>query len=1104
MRYCTLKPMLCLMLSLMLVTTSITGNSAIVEGELADKVSDCSKVEFDVESPLICVETVDANCNLLRYIDEEEFYSHNFAYRIPSEESLNTYVYQDSDGYRTVYVLDDYTKFYDTNGDIIEKDLNLVESENGYTVRKNDIELSMPYVLNDGINIKYSDISMSMFPNFECEDIAVAKAYNETVVYENAFGQNTSLVYTPTFSGIKEDIIISEYNGVSTFSFSLVTSGLCMENKVEEAIPSFNSVGSDVSILLSQIEIYDADGTPCNGNYTILKKDSDNNYTFEIKINEQFLVEASYPIVIDPSITISDNTHGANAIHDASVFSGYPNSNFGGYVYNRVGKPSNDYGVGRTVVRLNKLLDYAFYQNISADRIENITFNVLEGTGTSAQNINLYPLNNTSWTENTVTWNNVGSYSTSVNYSNTLINNQWAAFDITNLVKSWKNGRYDANAGFIMVNTNENLDKCFCSSEHSTASFRPYVVFTYYSAGIGGGENYNTATAMTLNTIENVSIAYPNEKRYFKFTPTSTGFYTFESISDDCDPNAWLYNSDMEDLSFNDDTGSNRNFKLSYHLQSNKTYCLKVGCYSNTIGTYNIKVSRTSSASLIPYTNYTEGTSKYVNLSVPLKIAVYKFTPTNSRNYIFFSSDKTGDPNIWVYNSQLSLIGTNDDSAGNTNYWLDLSLDSGNTYYVVTSHYNNNYGTYKINSIFESNLPSSIFAFKNVSSGYYMDIDNLNSQDLVQQYSNYNSSTLPSREQWLVEKNSDGYYTIRSRYGLNKYLSVSSITTGNDNITLTSTVSNNTKWKIYSDSENRMIICPKTSNCKFLCSPNNTLATNLQLSFSYNHNSLNMWQINSSKLTINTYYDHAFNVRYDNAYNLVNNFSDNVSNVLWKSLGLKITLNNPELFWSTPDNCKTQRSITINNLTVDNLSFARCPANPVNTNPNCPFYNTNRIGHSDCEDCTSWLQSYRDFIRQHPGNDTTVSVLFNGSRLYDQNGNLCNRSFHWYDNGIILQEISATNSEEYNSDLLPCFIHELSHDVNAPDHYHELLTDENGNRYCRGGRMCNECHPDTGRPEWCIMDNGWRSDLLTCEPNEVYCEGCKNDIMSHLEMHHLN
>ena len=309
----------------------------------------------------------------------------------------------------------------------------------------------MPYVLNDGINIKYSDISMSMFPNFECEDIAVAKAYNETVVYENAFGKNTSLVYTPTFSGIKEDIIISEYNGVSTFSFSLVTSGLCMENKVEEAIPSFNSVGLDVSIILSQIEIYDADGTPCKGNYTILKNDSDNNYTFEIKINEQFLVEASYPIVIDPSITISDNTHGANAIHDASVFSGYPNSNFGGYVYNRVGKPSNDYGVGRTVVRLNKLLDYTFYQNISADRIENITFNVLEGTGTSAQNINLYPLNNTSWTENTVTWNNVGSYSTTVNYSNTLINNQWAAFDITNLVKSWKNGRYDANAGFSLT-----------------------------------------------------------------------------------------------------------------------------------------------------------------------------------------------------------------------------------------------------------------------------------------------------------------------------------------------------------------------------------------------------------------------------------------------------------------------------------------------------------------------------------------------------------------------------------------------------------------------------------------------------------------------------
>lgn len=58
----------------------------------------------------------------------------------------------------------------------------------------------------------------------------------------------------------------------------------------------------------------------------------------------------------------------------------------------------------------------------------------------------------------------------------------WSTFDITELVKGWKQSTYPANAGFILVNSTETNKRCFLSSEYSTSSYRPYVVFEYDAA----------------------------------------------------------------------------------------------------------------------------------------------------------------------------------------------------------------------------------------------------------------------------------------------------------------------------------------------------------------------------------------------------------------------------------------------------------------------------------------------------------------------------------------------------------------------------------------------------------------------------------------------
>ena len=51
----------------------------------------------------------------------------------------------------------------------------------------------------------------------QCED---------SIVYDKAYGENTKLRYTPLLSGVKEDIILTEYTADAAYAFVLKTDGL--------------------------------------------------------------------------------------------------------------------------------------------------------------------------------------------------------------------------------------------------------------------------------------------------------------------------------------------------------------------------------------------------------------------------------------------------------------------------------------------------------------------------------------------------------------------------------------------------------------------------------------------------------------------------------------------------------------------------------------------------------------------------------------------------------------------------------------------------------------------------------------------------------------
>ena len=63
---------------------------------------------------------------VLQYIGEEQFDTTNHTMRLKQHEDLHTFVFQNLNGTRTMYVMDEDVKYIDANGETIDKDISLV------------------------------------------------------------------------------------------------------------------------------------------------------------------------------------------------------------------------------------------------------------------------------------------------------------------------------------------------------------------------------------------------------------------------------------------------------------------------------------------------------------------------------------------------------------------------------------------------------------------------------------------------------------------------------------------------------------------------------------------------------------------------------------------------------------------------------------------------------------------------------------------------------------------------------------------------------------------------------------------------------------------
>ncbi|MBE5963954.1 MAG: hypothetical protein E7252_03310 [Lachnospira sp.] len=451
-------------------TTTTTTSSTIGEISATDEVE---LVEDFTNSPV------------LKYVNTESFAKNNHVKRLRDEEELNTYMFKNADGTKTMYMMYENVKYIDKFGNVKDKDISLKLDNNVYKVTDNNVALSIPTTPQNGIEVNYDNNIVKITPvrNLTASKI-VTTMENNAVTYKNYYGTGIDLRYTPLLSGVKEDIILSEY-AQQTYTFTLETNGLNIYEKEgryylakDEKAESIYDIG--------EVLVYDAVGRPITGTMLITTKEAGKTYEISISVSDEYLKDATtvYPVTIDPTVTISDNINGAGAIQDAPIFSGLKTTNCGNYTYLSPGYVDSTYKIGRVLVRLPGLYNSWEYRYTTWDNIMSVKFCCKDGSGNAASYVNLYPItSNINWSEMDVTWNTGNNtYLTTQNWGKNVFFGTTTEFDITHLVRNWKLNNYNEVAGFMLVNSNETsaaYRKAIFSSEYGVTTDRPYVIFTY-------------------------------------------------------------------------------------------------------------------------------------------------------------------------------------------------------------------------------------------------------------------------------------------------------------------------------------------------------------------------------------------------------------------------------------------------------------------------------------------------------------------------------------------------------------------------------------------------------------------------------------------------
>lgn len=437
-------------------------------------------------------------------IDYNEAVEKNHIARCYEDEGtdLNKIIFLNIDGTKTMYTFDFPVKYVDDNGNIQDIRLEIADSAvnaGAFETAANNTVTTFSAQFTDGITLEGNDTEIRLIPILPAPDLsatlstadmvattATAQRIDaDTVAYP--YDAKTTVEYSLTYTGFKEDIVVSEYTGQTTYPFRLLTNGLALE----EIGGSFFLVDDqgNIEASIGDIIIFTADER--NNAFGDIEPKTiveNQEYLLNIVVDAEYLADpaTTYPIRIDPTVKINYN-YGAGAVEDITIST---NTNFSGsYDYLFVGRRQTE-GIARILMRFPGLDMSQLAGATVTDAHVRIRDMMCEDV---PLDVSCHIFTGNVWAESSATWANCSpnSYvstplSTNTlkwSIGNTFSNKHWYQFDVTEAVQGWVNGNYSQNKGFLfkVASTVENgstiQNRTFGS--YNRTNYRPSLTVTY-------------------------------------------------------------------------------------------------------------------------------------------------------------------------------------------------------------------------------------------------------------------------------------------------------------------------------------------------------------------------------------------------------------------------------------------------------------------------------------------------------------------------------------------------------------------------------------------------------------------------------------------------
>ncbi|MBO5097053.1 MAG: DNRLRE domain-containing protein [Agathobacter sp.] len=416
----------------------------------------------------------------------------NHIERLYDEEGkdLNRVVFKNADGTRTQYIFDYPVKYKDKDGKIKDSSLKIKENNSGKYKFQTEAGVStamFPTSMQEGIVLEGNDTQIRMVLH-NVKSVHPKRLDEETISYK--YDAHTTVEYSLTYTGFKEDIVVHTYTGQTEYDFTLYTGGL----ELKEIDGSFYIVdeNGEEKATIGDIIIFTADEKNNTlGELRAVEVVKNQEYRLTIVLDPEYLAspETVYPIRIDPTIEITYDNNGAGAIEDVTINSLKGSSGTSKSL--SVGLREK-YGISRILMKfpgldLSKIGAHTKITNATVELRDLLC----EGTYLT---VSCHAFAGNEWTESTANWSNVSPNSISTFLSSQTISyyngvklspKHRYSFDITEVVKGWKTGNYNQNKGIIFKASstleNGSTYDCRTIASYNRSSNKPTLTVTYDS-----------------------------------------------------------------------------------------------------------------------------------------------------------------------------------------------------------------------------------------------------------------------------------------------------------------------------------------------------------------------------------------------------------------------------------------------------------------------------------------------------------------------------------------------------------------------------------------------------------------------------------------------